>query len=319
MGDQSINVSVIEPIGPAVERVKVMLFRPFDLGRWFVIGFCAWLAYLGKQGGGPNLNFSGRREWRTAGHELEAAKEFIIANMFWIAPLAVAAAVASIAVMLLLTWLSSRGRFMLLHCVAEDKAEVKIPWRKFKDQANSLFLFRIVLGLIGFATIALPVLLGIFFFVFAAVSRQILMFVSGLVMLSLIVLLAAIAFGIVGLFTMDFVVPIMFMRRCSCIAAWREFLGLLSANKGRFILYVLFQIFLAVIIGMIVIAGACLTCCCCCCACCVLALPYIGTVALLPIFVFDRAYSLCYLRQYGPQYDVFSVPVKERTPSETGG
>ena len=50
--EQSNNVSVIDPIGPAIERVKVMLFRPFDFGRWFIIGFCAWLAYLGNGGGG---------------------------------------------------------------------------------------------------------------------------------------------------------------------------------------------------------------------------------------------------------------------------
>jgi hypothetical protein len=293
-----------------------MLFRPFDLGRWFVIGFCAWLAYLGKQGGGPNLNFSSRPEWRTAEHELDAAKEFIIVNMFWIAPLAMVAAVVFIAVMLLVTWLNSRGKFMLLHCVAENKAEVAIPWRKFKDRANSLFLFRIVLGLIGFAVIGLPSLLSIFFFIYAAVSGQILLFVSGLVTLVLVVLLAAIAFGIVGLFTMDFVVPIMFMRKCSCTAAWREFLGLLSANKGRFFLYVLFQIVLWVIVGIIVFTGMCITCCC---ACCVLAIPYVGTVLMLPILVFYRAYSLYYLRQYGPQYDVFGVPAEGGTPSETGG
>ena len=40
------RVSVIDPITPAIERAKIMLFRPFELKRWFVIGFCAWLAYL---------------------------------------------------------------------------------------------------------------------------------------------------------------------------------------------------------------------------------------------------------------------------------
>jgi hypothetical protein len=34
-------------------------------------------------------------------------------------------------------------------------------------------------------------------------------------------------------------------------------------------------------------------------------IPYLGTVLLLPILVFKRAYSLHYLAQYGPQYDVF--------------
>ena len=47
MNDQRPSkVSVIDPISQAIDWVKIMLFKPFDLGKWFVIGFCAWLAYL---------------------------------------------------------------------------------------------------------------------------------------------------------------------------------------------------------------------------------------------------------------------------------
>jgi hypothetical protein len=35
--------------------------------------------------------------------------------------------------------------------------------------------------------------------------------------------------------------------------------------------------------------------------------PDIGTVLLLPILVFQRAYSVFYLRQYGSDYDVFAL------------
>lgn len=38
--EQPERVSVIDPITPAIDRVKLMLFRPFELRRWFVIGFC---------------------------------------------------------------------------------------------------------------------------------------------------------------------------------------------------------------------------------------------------------------------------------------
>jgi hypothetical protein len=43
----------------------------------------------------------------------------------------------------------------------------------------------------------------------------------------------------------------------------------------------------------------------CCIACCLMIIPYIGTVLLLPVFAFGRSYSLYYLAQYGPHYDVF--------------
>jgi hypothetical protein len=50
------RVSVIDPIGQAIEHVRLMLFKPFDLSKWFIIGFCAWLAQLGHGGGGGGGN-----------------------------------------------------------------------------------------------------------------------------------------------------------------------------------------------------------------------------------------------------------------------
>lgn len=34
------GVSVIDPIGPAIEHVRLMLFKPFDISKWMTIGFC---------------------------------------------------------------------------------------------------------------------------------------------------------------------------------------------------------------------------------------------------------------------------------------
>ena len=60
-----VEINVVEPISPALERVKRMLFQPFDLGKWFVIGFCAWLACLGEGGGsGFHVPGGGGQRWR---------------------------------------------------------------------------------------------------------------------------------------------------------------------------------------------------------------------------------------------------------------
>ena len=45
------QISVTTPISHAIDRVKQVLFNPFDLGKWFTIGFCAWLAGLGESAG----------------------------------------------------------------------------------------------------------------------------------------------------------------------------------------------------------------------------------------------------------------------------
>ena len=97
----------------------------------------------------------------------------------------------------------------------------------------------------------------------------------------------------------------MFLGTESCRAAWRLFLTVLSVNKARFFIYLLFQIVIGMVISIIILALACGTCCI---ACCIMGIPYLGTVLLLPIFIFERSYSLFYLRQYGPEWDLFVDP-----------
>jgi hypothetical protein len=310
--EQLTRVSVIDPLSPAFERVKIILFKPFDLGRWFIIGFCAWLAYLGTGGGGGGGG-GNKAEWRSGEdihHVAQEAKEFFLDNMSWIIPVGIIVMLVIIILWILFTWLSSRGRFMFLHCVAENKAEVKIPWTKFREHANSLFLFRIVMGLVAFAIFGLPFLIVAFSLVAMLAKPTFVLAVLGVIAAVLVFILLGIVFWLIHRFTMDFVVPIMFLRTKSCTAAWREFLDLLSMNKARFVLYALFRIVIAIAIGFIIFLGFCIGVCCCC-ASVLLLIPYIGTVILLPVYVFERSYSLYYIRQYGPQFDVFNIITQE--------
>lgn len=325
MNTHEFNVSVIDPVSPAIERARVMLFKPFDMRKWFVIGFCAWLACLGSGGGGFNFpNWYPQQHGRGGGPDqaINQVKDYISYNLGWIIPVAVFVVLLLIVLGIVFVWLSSRGRFMFLHCVAENKAEVKVPWTKFKQHGNSLFLFRIVLGLIALAVMVIPVVFAIFAAIALARTKAHAGLVLVLVGVFFVFLVISICFALVHKFTTDFVVPIMFLRSTSCRVAWREFLTLLSTNKVRFILYILFQILIAMAIGVIGASVACLFACLLVCftcgiAGCLMILPplsigygYITTVLLLPLSVFKRAYSLHYIRQFGPEFDVFSPEIE---------
>jgi hypothetical protein len=299
------EISVLTPVSQAIDRVKLMLFQPFDLGRWFVIGFCAWLASLGESGGFPS-NFGPHGGGQSGNGPnfrelMDETSNFVAHNLYWIIPAVLILLVLAVAWGLLLTWLSSRGKFMFLHCVALNQAEVKRPWREFTSEGNSLFWFRFVLGL--FATLLLLPLLAAILFIAARMLYRGHADGGGVVLaigFGLILIALAVCFGLIRKFTIDFVVPIMFLRRTNCTTAWNEFLGLLGENIGRFTLYVLFQIVLRIAIVMLIVAAILMTCCI---AGCLIALPYIGTVALLPVPVFKRSYSIYYLAQYGPTYN----------------
>jgi hypothetical protein len=94
----------------------------------------------------------------------------------------------------------------------------------------------------------------------------------------------------------------MYLRGGGCLAAWREFGTLLAENFWKFALYVVFLLLLNMVIAALVLLVILVTCCI---AGCLMALPFVGTVLLLPVLIFQRAYPLDYLAQYGAQYDVF--------------
>jgi len=309
MTAQPNPISVTLPVGQAIDRVKKVLFQPFDLGRWFVIGFCAWLAYLGEGGGFPG-NFHGGGGHGHGGHSvregLEQARDYVLHNLAWIVPLAIALIVVSLVIWLVVLWLSSRGRFMFLHCVALNAAEVRAPWAKFAGEANSLFLFRLVISLSGLA-VMLP-LAGAFLLVVLRMAFREAVNPAGLLLavaLVLVMIAVGLVFWLVGRLTTDFVVPLQFLRRSRCLDAWRELGSLMRGNVGNLILFYLFWIVLAIALAVLVLGVVLVTCCV---AGCLFAVPYLGTVLLLPILIFKRAYSLHYLAQFGPAYDVFPPP-----------
>jgi hypothetical protein len=86
-------MSVTLPVGQAMDRVKKVLFQPIDHGRWFVIGFCTWLACLGEGGGFPGgLHYGGHHGHgrQSIRDGLEQARDYVMHNIAWIVSLAVA-------------------------------------------------------------------------------------------------------------------------------------------------------------------------------------------------------------------------------------
>lgn len=311
------------PVSQAFERVKDVLFRPFDLYRWVVIGFTAWLATLTDGGGGGGGgNYGAGRNQAALKDQLDAGLSWMRDNLDWLIPLIAGMVVVGLLVGLLLLWLSSRGRFMFLHNVARNRAEVAVPWHEYGPHGNHLFLFRLVMALASLLLV-LPLLGTAGYGVVAMIRREEVLPLP--LTLSIVgalgTFLVGIAFLVVDKLTKDFVVPIMYLRTPGCRAAWGIFYRLLASRPFDFLVYLLFYLVLSIAVGIAVFAAVVLTCCI---AACFLALPYVGTVLLLPVFVFFRAYSAYYLAQFGPDFDVFgpggfaAAPASAPAPAPSG-
>ncbi|HBG28762.1 MAG: hypothetical protein A2Y10_07130 [Planctomycetes bacterium GWF2_41_51] len=302
--DSLQKISVINPVSEAIEKTRILLFKPFNLEKWFIIGFCAWLANMIREGVRGSINFKFPNSQET--QEWAKVTEYVKENLLMVGIIAAIAVTTILAVVLVVLWLNSRGRFMFVDCLAKNKAQVVEPWRTFRRQANSLFRFRLLLIVVSYGIITV-FSLPIIFLALAMRSDSInfavsIAAISGIVF---IIIIIALFFGLIKGLTLDFIVPTMYIRRINTLAAWKIFLAPLKTHFWKIILYFLFKFLILLSIGAITFGILFVGCCCLCGVGILLFIPYIGTVILLPFACFTRLYTLCFLRQFGREYDVF--------------
>ena len=299
--EPAADPSVTRPIGQAIERARDILFRPFDLTKWLTLGFCAFLAQLGDSGGNANYGFDSETDdtaWA------EDFGEWIDANMTFALTMGALILLGIVILIVLFAWLKSRGRFMFLDGVVRNRGAVVEPWHEFRAEGNSLFRLTVLVGLTGFGAMLLCVGVGALFAwpdiqgrTFGGPAQ------TGLIVGGTLFVIVAIAFGLADLILKDFVAPAMYARRVSALEGWQIVRSeVLAPHFGAFVLYVLMTILIAIAIIVIVVGLTCVTLCV---AGCLMAIPYVGTVLLLPIHVFRRAYPLYFLEQLGGSWRLF--------------
>jgi hypothetical protein len=300
-----MQIFYVDPLSKAWGRMKKALFDPFDIRKWFVMGFTLFLAGL-TSGGVPSGGYRLGRE-RARIPEIENLPQRVLdwlhAHPIWLAVI-LAAIVLVIIIIVILTWVSSRGSFMFLDNVVRNRALVVEPWYKFRSLGNSLFLWRIGFGLLCLL-ITLPLLVLALVALLPAFRGRLgpdtvleLLGIGGVWLL--ITLVAA----YISMFTNNFVVPLMYKYELRVLDAWKKFIPVLMGDLIYFVFYGLFLLLLFIVLGFAIVIGGCVTCCL---GFVLLAVPYIGSVVLLPAAFLFRDFSLEFLAQWGPEYSVFAT------------
>jgi hypothetical protein len=304
-----MGIRYIEPLSHAYRRMKAALFGPFDITKWFAVGFTAFLAGMGDCNGG---NYGGRGGWGSGDQDIENilyfprhAKEWLMEHPQWFFFIMLAL-VLILAIVLVVAWLSSRGAFMFLDNVVHDRREIKKPWYEFRNQGRSLFLWRLGFGLIVLLIVG-GYAVNSYFGIVSVYERtgepEALIGPFVIVILGLLGILLLV--GFFDLLLIDFVVPIMYLRRANVLAAWRTFLPLFGENIFSFLGYAFFILGLKILVGIGLLLVCCFTCCI---GLLLMIIPYVGSVVLLPVTYTFRGLGVEFLEQFGPEFAVFPRP-----------
>src|SRR6266487_3022508 len=210
MNGSEPKIEIFKPFGEAFELTKKILFQPFDLKKWFVIGFAAWLANLGVGGGG--FNYQGNRR-----EGVQKLNEAISQIPHPILVTGVCVLIAFVLVLIVLfAWLRARGRFMFIDCIVRNRGAVAEPWREFRKEGNSYFLFSLVVGLcflILAALLSLPLIILAIkgrYYLYLQRDRLDLYVISLIAAWVFVMLLLVLVWALIA----NFMTPVMYRRQC---------------------------------------------------------------------------------------------------------
>jgi hypothetical protein len=292
--------------------MKKALFQPFDIGKWFTVGFTSFLAMLvggfGNPGGGANYSQRNTLEnfdWEEIAEWPTTAWYWLMNHPFWFT-LILFGIVFLFVVIIVLTWISSRGKFMFIDNVVHDRAEVRQPWNEYVKEGNSLFIWRLVFGFIGTFMVIVSLVIAFFIMVNVftgnpAFGTKIISIVG--IIFEFIILMILLSY--ISLLLNDFVVPIMYKHRINATQAWLKFLPVFFTHFWDFIVYGLFIFVLIILVVIGIIFFGLFTCCI---GFLLLIIPYIGSVTMLPVTYTFRALSIEFLEQYGEDFTIFPKP-----------
>lgn len=129
MNGSETKIEIFKPFGEAFELMKKILFQPFDLGKWCVIGFAAFLSHL--SGGGFNFRFNPWSNWWNTARGSPTPD--------WAIALIIVGAIVALAVALVLLWIGARSRFMFTDCVVRNRGAILEPGKSIARRGIAYF------------------------------------------------------------------------------------------------------------------------------------------------------------------------------------
>jgi len=284
------NTSLSDIINKSMQRTGLILFKPFVLKKWL---FLLMIAYLSGNLGGGCGNGGGSRTCNRLQRKAEATPSHIVQydstkddpssvahaankvpaenhsqadhNPFrdwqawprWAHALIIFAIFLVLAIMILLTWISSRFQFVWVHAIINNDASIVKPFGDYRQQGDSLFKLNLAILFISLLYIA-----GIVTWIIFPLSAQhvfqnpenlpiwgyVKIVGPPLMILILLLVVTAVFMHLV----IHFVVPIMAADRILFMDGWKKFCEIYQKNTKDVWIYLLTRLGLGIAASVII-------------------------------------------------------------------
>ena len=231
-------------IDDATEKTKGFLW-PFKWSIWWRI---AVISLFTGGLGGLNFPYSSNNYTNSIDSSQLAAgfsgMSGLIEILLWLI-------LAIILVVIVFTFLSSVFQFVFVRCLSENKFMLR---KNFAENiGNGLRLFGFWIVLIAVTIIAVAV----FFVLLLSAgglfhAPKVLLIVPAIILFLLFLLII----GIIGIFTTDFVVPVMLKDNCGIIEGWKKCWGILKSSPSQSLVYLVMRIIIAIALAIILMLFA---------------------------------------------------------------
>jgi hypothetical protein len=244
-------ISAVDAIGPAIQRTRNFLFRPFRWGTFLKLCLVALLT----EGSGANFHVSMPGGHNSSRHAHIAHPPLTLTPILTpgrVAAIA-AGALAFIVLGFVVAYLITRLRFAYFHCLIHNTREIRPGWQRYRTQAVRFFWLSVMVGLcflLLVAIIALP-FVARFWRLFHRMPTGghpdfgvLLSLVLPLIPIVLFLVLAAVA---ADLILRDLILPHYALDNATAGQAWAAVWPRIRAEKGPFFVYALLRLILPIV------------------------------------------------------------------------
>ena len=250
-------ISAADSITLAVEHTKQQLFKPFRIAQWTKLAFVGLLA--GELGGNGCSTSNFRAPIAPGGGPgggIPGSLGIDPALLAALAALAAVLIVTSLAVGLVLMYVSSVMRFVLFDSVLTKECHIRWSWSRRLGPGWRYFIFKLLYGLLALA--AVGVLIGIPAAIayasgwFKEPREHLPALVAGGVVLLMLFFIFVVITAVILVLTKDFVIPQMALENVDVMEGWRRLWAMMQVEKGAYAAYIGMKIVLAFVVSILI-------------------------------------------------------------------